>query len=64
MDVRPAACVVVEDSAMGVAAARAAGMRVVAYAGGVTPAEKLRQRATAVFEEMSQLPDLLARLSA
>ncbi len=37
----PAVCVVVEDSASGVQAARAAGMRCIAYAGGLTPADKL-----------------------
>ncbi|WP_354235610.1 HAD family phosphatase [Arthrobacter sp. UYEF3] len=34
----PGRCAVVEDSAYGVQAARAAGMHVFAYAGGVTPA--------------------------
>jgi hypothetical protein len=41
MHVEPAWCTVVEDSASGVAAGRAAGMAVVAYAGGVTPARRL-----------------------
>ena len=38
----PARCAVVEDSRHGVEAARAAGMRAFAYAGGVTPAERLQ----------------------
>ena len=56
----PARCAVVEDSRHGVEAARAAGMHAFAYAGGVTPAERLRGRATTVFHEMSELPGLLA----
>ncbi|OGI68652.1 MAG: haloacid dehalogenase [Candidatus Muproteobacteria bacterium RBG_16_60_9] len=59
MGVSPGACAVVEDSATGVAAARAAGMSVFAYAGGVTPAAKLAGPRTIVFEHMSELPDLL-----
>src|SRR5262245_38214943 len=43
MQVVPGECVVVEDSAPGVAAALAAGMSVLAYAGGVTPAAKLKR---------------------
>lgn len=63
MGALPERCVVVEDSAMGVAAARAAGMRVLAYAGGVTPAAKLRGPDTILFEHMSELPGLLKRLA-
>jgi len=59
MGVRPAACVVVEDSANGVAAARAAGMKVFAYGGGVTPAAKLAGPYTTVFSDMRELPRLL-----
>jgi HAD superfamily hydrolase (TIGR01509 family) len=58
LGVAPADCVVVEDSPAGVAAARAAGMRVLAYAGGVIPAARLTA-ATAVFDDMSRLPGLL-----
>lgn len=63
MAVEPAACVVVEDSAMGVAAARAAGMRVLAYAGGVTPAARLRGPGTTLFEHMRELPELLNQMA-
>jgi HAD superfamily hydrolase (TIGR01509 family) len=59
MAVEPARCAVVEDSRHGVAAARAAGMRAYAYAGGVTSAAALEGPATTVFEDMRALPDLL-----
>lgn len=55
----PARCAVVEDSAYGVQAARAAGMHVFAYAGGVTPAERLAGPGTTVFHDMRLLPDLI-----
>lgn len=63
MGVEPRACAVVEDSAFGVAAARAAGMRVLAYAGGVTPAAKLEGPGTLVFGHMRELPECLERLA-
>ncbi len=62
MGAEPSGCVVVEDSAFGVAAARAAGMRVLAYAGGLTPAEKLEGADTTVFRNMRELPRMLERL--
>jgi HAD superfamily hydrolase (TIGR01509 family) len=52
-------CVVVEDSRSGVEAARAAGMRVLGFAGGLTPPELLEGPATVVFEDMLELPGLL-----
>jgi HAD superfamily hydrolase (TIGR01509 family) len=55
----PAACVVVEDSRYGVLAARAAGMRVVGYAGGVTPAEWLAGPDTTVVDDLRVLPSHL-----
>jgi HAD superfamily hydrolase (TIGR01509 family) len=58
----PPGCVVVEDSRHGVAAGRAAGMHVLAYAGGVTPASALEGRGTTVFHHMDQLPALLASM--
>ena len=60
MGVAPARTAVVEDSRHGVAAARAAGMHAFAYAGGVTVADVLAGPATTVFEDMRQLPGLLA----
>lgn len=60
MGAEPPRCVVVEDSRAGVEAARAAGMRVLAFAGGMTPAELLAGPATIVFEDMRELPELLA----
>ncbi|TVS15998.1 MAG: HAD family hydrolase [Gammaproteobacteria bacterium] len=59
LGVDPSGCVVVEDSPNGVAAARAAGMHVFAYAGGLTPAARLEGPATTVFEDMRVLPSLL-----
>jgi HAD superfamily hydrolase (TIGR01509 family) len=59
MGAAPAGCVVVEDSRAGVQAARAAGMRVLAFAGGLTPAELLEGPDTTVFEDMRELPGLL-----
>lgn len=55
----PERCAVVEDSAYGVQAARAAGMHVFAYAGGVTPAERLAGPGTTVFDDMRRLPGLI-----
>lgn len=57
--VHPAACVVVEDSRYGVQAARAAGMRVLGYGGGVTAPESLRREGATVFTDMRDLPALL-----
>lgn len=57
-------CVVVEDSANGVAAARAAGMHVYAYAGGLIPAERLAGPDTTVFADMRELPELIAARSS
>jgi HAD superfamily hydrolase (TIGR01509 family) len=51
---------VVEDSRHGVAAARAAGMWVFAYAGSVTPGAALAGPRTTVFEDMRDLPALVA----
>ena len=61
MGVAPEACVVVEDSRSGVAAARAAGMRVLGYAGGLTPADWLEGPDTIVFTDMASLPRLVSR---
>ena len=55
-------CVVVEDSPSGVAAARAAGMACLGYAGGITPADRLEGPNTTVFSDMAELPALVASL--
>ncbi|MEU6231786.1 HAD family hydrolase [Kitasatospora sp. NPDC047058] len=62
MGVDPAACVVVEDSRPGVQAARAAGMRALGYAGGLTAAALLEGPGTVVFDDMRKLPELVAGL--
>jgi HAD superfamily hydrolase (TIGR01509 family) len=59
MGVEPARCMVVEDSRYGVQAARRAGMRVLAFAGGLTRAELLEGPSTIVFYDMRELPKLL-----
>ncbi len=59
MGFAPRACAVIEDSRAGVEAARAAGMHVFGYAGGLTPAEWLEGPGTTVFDDMSTLPALL-----
>lgn len=61
MGIAPERTAVVEDSRHGVDAARRAGMWAFAYAAGVTPAAALTGPATTVFEDMRELPELLAR---
>jgi HAD superfamily hydrolase (TIGR01509 family) len=61
MGVKPAGCVVVEDSRYGVEAARAASMDVLAYVGGgMTPVDELAGPRTTVFDDMRSLPGLLS----
>lgn len=55
-------CVVVEDSAPGVQAALAAGMKVIAYAGGVTPRERLEGTGVHLIDHMSELPHAVSVL--
>jgi len=62
MNVQPFDCIVVEDSVPGVKAARAAGMRALAY-GGEPYADRAALTAAGgeVFDDMRQLPDLVLR---
>lgn len=61
LGVSPERCVVVEDSRFGVQAARAAGMRVLGYAGGLTPADWLEREGAIVFTDMRELPELVGQ---
>ena len=58
-DAPPSRCAVVEDSAFGVDAALAAGMRAFGYAGGVTSGDRLSRPGVVVFDDMRELPELL-----
>jgi HAD superfamily hydrolase (TIGR01509 family) len=59
MGVPPERCAVVEDSVSGVTAALSAGMAAFAFAGGVTPADKLSMDGAVVFHDMRELPAAL-----
>ena len=66
MGVPPAACLVIEDSAAGIEAAKAAGMTVFAFTGGGHAGRPGYRQAlealapAAIFDEMSRLPALIA----
>ncbi|MEJ0002997.1 MAG: HAD family phosphatase [Pararobbsia sp.] len=69
LGVPPARCLVVEDSVTGVTAAVTAGMPVLGYIGGAhTSAAQIRVLREAgalhVFEDMRQLPAMIAQLGA
>lgn len=61
LGVSPDRCVVVEDSRFGVRAAIASGMRVLGYAGGLTPADWLEREGAIVFTDMRELPELVGQ---
>ncbi len=54
MGYRPDQCIVIEDSAHGIHAARAAGMKVLGYAGR-TEREKLERAGAVIFKDMNRL---------
>jgi len=60
MGVLPARCAVVEDSISGVTAGLAAEMAVFAFAGGVSSRSQLSIGGAVVFDDMRELPGLLA----
>ena len=68
MAAEPSACIVVEDSPAGIEAAKAAGMRVLAFGGGAHAAPGALHEAfralkpDAVFDDMRQLPSMVAEM--
>jgi HAD superfamily hydrolase (TIGR01509 family) len=62
MAARPSSCVVIEDSPTGVAAARAAGMRVVGYAVMGQDAKLQAAGAEILLQNMADLPHILQAL--
>jgi HAD superfamily hydrolase (TIGR01509 family) len=64
LGVPPAACAVVEDSALGVRAGVAAGMTVIAYAPAAQDAAELADLGASVIRHMHELPARLNALAA
>jgi HAD superfamily hydrolase (TIGR01509 family) len=62
--VDPSACIVVEDSLVGVQAGVAAGMPVLGYAAHSDLKELIRAGASVAFDDMRTLPELIQRISA
>lgn len=69
MNAPPAACIVIEDSGLGIAAARAAGMAAIGFAGAGHANADIAERLTAagaevVLDAMADLPTAVERLRA
>lgn len=69
MQTSPARCIVIEDSVAGISAARAAGMAALGFHGGSHcgpgHADRLRAAGAAMtFDDMRQLPGLIARIKS
>ena len=60
MNARPAACVVIEDTPLGIMAAVAAGMRAIGYAAG-SDEHALRNAGAEVIRSLEEIPSLVAR---
>ncbi|MEV6029726.1 HAD family hydrolase [Nonomuraea sp. NPDC052116] len=58
----PERCVVVEDSPFGVTAAMRAGMRCLAFAGGLIPGDRLAGLGATLFHDPATLPELITSL--